>query len=101
MENPQKWQHLIDSVIEEMRAYDYLGRHLDVRENVKFYGGYFAQWIHEHFYPNACVLSIEFKKFFMDEWSGKADLKQIEEVKKMLKTILPVIDEELHKMKEK
>ena len=101
LENPKKWQHLIDRVIEEMRAYDYLGRHLDVRENVKFYGGYFAQWIHEHFYPNACVLSIEFKKFFMDEWSGKADIKQIEEVKKMLKTILPVIEEELHKMKEK
>ena len=101
LKNMQKWYHLIDRVIEEMRAYDYLGRHLDVRENVKFYGGYFAQWIHENFYPNACVLSIEFKKFFMDEWSGKADMKQIEEVKKMLKTIMPAIEEELHKMKEK
>jgi len=101
LKNPQKWRPLIDSVIEKMKAYDYLGRHLDVRENVKFYGGYFAQWIHEHFYPNACVLSIEFKKFFMDEWSGKADLKQIEEIKKMLSSIIPVIEEALHKMKEK
>ena len=101
LENPQKWQHLIDRVIEEMKEYNYLGRHLDVRENIKFYGGYFAQWIHEHFYPNACVLSIEFKKFFMDEWSGKADMRQIAEVKKMLEAILPVIEEELHKMKEK
>jgi len=101
LENPHKWHHLIDRVIEEMKAYDYLGRHLDVRENVKFYGGYFAQWIHENFYPNACVLSIEFKKFFMDEWSGKADIKQIEEVKKMLKAILPVIEEELNRLKEK
>jgi len=101
LKNLQKWHHLIDRVVEEMRAYDYLGRHLDVRENVKFYGGYFAQWIHENFYPNACVLSIEFKKFFMDEWSGKADTKQIEEVKKMLKAIIPAIEEELHKMKEK
>ena len=101
LKNLQKWYHLIDRVVEEMRAYDYLGRHLDVRENVKFYGGYFAQWIHENFDPNACVLSMEFKKFFMDEWSGKADMKQIEEVKKMLKTIIPAIEEELHKMKEK
>ena len=100
LENPRKWNHLIESVIEEMRAYDYLGRHLDIRENIKFYGGYFAQWIHENFYPNACVLSIEFKKFFMDEWSGKADTKQIEEIKKMLKTILPVIETELEKVKE-
>ncbi len=101
LENPKIWHHLIDSVIEQMRDYDFQGRHLDVRENVKFYGGYFAQWIHENFYPNACVLSIEFKKFFMDEWSGKADIKQIEEIKKMLQTIIPVIEEELHKMKEK
>jgi len=36
----------------------------------------------------------------MDEWSGKADKKQIEEVKKMLKTIIPAIEEELHKIKE-
>jgi hypothetical protein len=99
--NPHKWQHLIESVIEKMKAYNYLGRHLDVRENVKFYGGYFSQWIHEHFYPNVCVISIEFKKFFMDEWSGKADMKQVAEVKKMLKAILPVIEEELHKMKGK
>ena len=95
------WHHLIESVIEKMREYDFQGRHLDVRENVKFYGGFFAQWIHENFYPNACVLSIEFKKFFMDEWSGKADIKQIKEIKKMLKTIIPVIEEEIYQMKEK
>jgi N-formylglutamate amidohydrolase len=101
LENPEKWHYLIESVIEGMKAYDYLGRELDVRENVKFYGGYFAQWIHQNFYPNACVLSIEFKKFFMDEWSGKEDVKQIEEIKKMLKAILPIIDKALDKLKEK
>ena len=101
LKNPEKWHHLIESVIEEMREYDYQGRHLDVRENVKFCGGYFAQWIHENFYPNACVLSIEFKKFFMDEWSGEADPDQIKEITKMLKTILPVINKELHKLKER
>lgn len=101
LENPQKWHHLIDSVIDEMRSYDYMGKHLDVRENVKFYGGYFAQWIHHNFYPNACVLSIEFKKFFMDEWSGKPDLKQIEEIKKVLTAIIPVIYNELLKIKDK
>ena len=99
LENPKKWQHLIDRVVHQMREYDYLGKHLDVRENVKFYGGYFAQWIHENFYPNACVLSIEFKKFFMDEWSGEADTKQIIEIKKMLKTIIPIIEEELKAMR--
>ena len=100
LENPQKWRHLIDSVIEVMHKYDYMGKHLDVRENVKFYGGFFAQWIHQNFYPDACVLSIEFKKFFMDEWSGEPDLKQINEIKNVLRAIIPMIYDELRMLKD-
>jgi N-formylglutamate amidohydrolase len=100
LQNPEKWHHLIERVVDEMHQYNYMGRHLDVRENVKFYGGYFAQWIHHNFYPNACVLSIEFQKFFMDEWSGKPDFTQIEEIKKLLSNIIPVIYDELSKIKD-
>ena len=32
-----------------MRSYDYFGRRLDVRENVKFFGGQLPRWIHENF----------------------------------------------------
>ena len=46
---------------------------LDVRENVKFQGGYFSQWIHERFGSDACVLAVEFKKTFMNEWTGELD----------------------------
>lgn len=42
----------------------------DVRENVKFRGGHFAHWVAETFPRSACALAIEFKKTYMDEWSG-------------------------------
>jgi N-formylglutamate deformylase len=46
------------------------GRELDVRENVKFRGGYLARWVHEHYPERGLCLAIEVKKFFMDEWTG-------------------------------
>ena len=56
-----------------MRRYDYLGRNLDVRENVKFFGGHLPAWIHQNFPRTVCALAIEVKKFFMDEWTGQLD----------------------------
>ncbi len=68
-----RWAPLIDRFITELRGYDFQGRSLDVRENVKFQGGNMSRWIHENFPDEACSLAVEFKKFFMDEWSGKID----------------------------
>lgn len=44
----------------------------DVRENVKFRGGNLSAWVHAN-YPTGCALAIEFKKTWMDEWSGARD----------------------------
>jgi len=89
-----RWRDLIDASIDAMHRFDYFGRHLDVRENVKFGGGYFAEWIHRNYAPHACVLSIEFKKFFMDEWTGSADDAQIEKLTEMIAQLLPVLEDE-------
>ncbi len=94
----ERWSELIEGVLSQMRSFDYFGRRLDVRENVKFKGGYMAQWIHENFEQEACVLSIEFKKIFMDEWSNKVDLLQVEKLHTLLKCTIPVIEESLKKM---
>ncbi len=56
---------------------DALVRHpagpFDVRENVKFVGRGIAQWAHERYPDQAIVLAIEFKKTYMDEWTGEPD----------------------------
>ncbi|MCJ7766173.1 MAG: hypothetical protein MUP09_09580, partial [Thiovulaceae bacterium] len=82
----------------DVQQFDFLGRTLDIRENVKFKGGHFPFWIHQTFGNSACVLSVEFKKFFMDEWSGMADNKKVDLIRKMLALTVPGILEELKKV---
>jgi N-formylglutamate deformylase len=68
---PANWAPVVDRFVAEMRAFDYPGGRLDVRENVKFRGGHFATWIHQQYPTSGCALAIELKKFFMDEWTGE------------------------------
>ncbi len=49
-----------------------LGPATDIRENVKFRGGFLSRWVNER-YLTGCALAIEFKKTYMDEWSGEID----------------------------
>lgn len=65
-----RWRPVSARFIEELGSFDFLGRTLDVRENVKFQGGQLARWIHRRFPGSGCVLAVEFKKIFMDEWTG-------------------------------
>ena len=87
--NRERWASIVERFINDLRTSDYLGRNLDVRENIKFRGGHFARWTHENFPQSACVLSIEFKKFFMDEWTGIPDTMQLEAIQKSLQATVP------------
>ena len=90
------WGHIVNRFIADLRKFEYLGRHLDVRENIKFEGRHLARWIHQKFPNSACVLSIEFKKFFMDEWTGEADAQQLRAIREALRSTIPGILEELN-----
>jgi N-formylglutamate amidohydrolase len=93
------WAPLVDRFIGELRAYDFQGRKLDVRENVKFRGGYFPTWVHGNFGKAACCISVEFKKFFMDEWSGHPDWDSIDAISDALRQTLPGLVSEISKNK--
>jgi hypothetical protein len=90
-----RWAPLIDRFIRDLRDFDFRGRKLDVRENIKFRGGQFPRWIHQTFPETACALSIEFKKIFMDEWSGEPDMSMMEELRRALESTIPGVLEEL------
>ncbi len=94
----ERWAPIIDRLISDLRAFDFLGRQLDVRENIKFKGGYFPRWIHETFPVSACVISIEFKKFFMNEWTGVEDRDQLKAIQNALKSTIPGVLETLEKL---
>ena len=75
-----RWAPIVDRTLAELQSFDFLGRQLDVRENVKFFGGELSKWVHREFPETVCALAIEVKKFFMDEWTGELDEAKFEAV---------------------
>lgn len=76
-----RWATLVDTFVAELRCQKFRQRPLDVRENVKFMGGFFPRWVHSRYPEEVCVLSLEFKKFFMDEWNATADITALEDLR--------------------
>lgn len=93
-----RWAPVVDRFIDDLRAYDFPLGQLDVRENVKFRGGHFSRWVHETFPQTGCSLAIEFKKFFMDEWTGKGDAVLVRAIKDALHSTVPGVIEELNRL---
>ena len=93
----EKWFPLVKKIQEDLKNYDYFNDHLDVRINVKYPGGNFPRWIHTNFPNSACVIALEFKKTFMDEWTGEVEDVEVQELKKALASTLPGILEYLKK----
>ncbi len=49
-----------------------------MRENVAFQGkGEQTRFVHDRYPNRGCAIALEFKKFFMDEWSGEPDLAEV------------------------
>ncbi len=74
----EQWAFLVDPLMDAMRNFDFNGRLLDVRENVAFQGkGEQTRFVHQRYPGQGCAIALEFKKFFMDEWSGKPDNDEV------------------------
>jgi hypothetical protein len=94
----ERWEPIITRFIEDLSSFDFLGRHLDVRENVRFRGGQFPRWVHEEFPDTGCALAVEVKKFFMDEWTGKPDHDHLKTIREALRSAIPGIVDELFQL---
>ena len=91
--NRQRWAPVVDTFIETLRSFDFPGGRLDVRENVKFFGGNWPRWIHQNFPDSGVAIAVEFKKFFMDEWTGEPDVACVESIGEALRfTAAAVLD---------
>jgi N-formylglutamate amidohydrolase len=93
----RRWRAVVDRWLAEVRDCDYFGRRLDVRENIKFFGGHVPDWIHANFPETVCALAIEVKKFFMDEWTGTLDVRQHKAIEQVLARAATGVAEELEK----
>ena len=80
-----EWAFLLDPLMEAMAGFDFNGRRLDVRENVAFQGkGEQTRFVHERYPGKGCAIALEFKKFFMDEWSGQPDPAELAAMRRFI-----------------
>lgn len=87
-----RWADVVDAFMDTCASQVIDGRHLDVRENVAFEGrGEQTRFIHEHFPETGCAIAVEFKKIFMDEWTGAPDLDTIRQLQGLLAATVPVL----------
>ena len=93
--NKQLWGTVVDRFIRELSSCSFQGRKLDVRENIKFFGGRFPRWIHENFPDTGCAIAVEVKKIFMDEWTGQLDQYKFNEISQALESTIPGLFEGL------
>jgi N-formylglutamate deformylase len=96
--NAPHWRPVLERFKRDLRGYEFPGGGLYVAENVKFVGGHFSEWLGERFSGTVCNLCIEFKKFFMDEWTGVLDDELHAAIHRALASTVPGVVEELEKM---
>jgi hypothetical protein len=95
--NPIKWAPLLDQFGGYLAHCKIRGHYPDIRNNVIFKGGGFAQWVLKNYGEKGAVISVEFKKTFMDEWTGRGYPAHIDDIHNALHGSLPLLENELRK----
>ena len=93
--DPGHWRPVVDRFIEELGHCHVRDHALDVRENVRFRGGELSRWVNQRHGGRGCALALEFKKTFMDEWTGAVDERHLEELRCALAAVVSSLIAEL------
>lgn len=80
----ERFRPVVEAFRSSLSAQEVQGHRLDVRENVKFEGRALAWWVHERYAGRGVCLALEFKKTFMDEWSGVPDEEHLAQLRAAL-----------------
>jgi N-formylglutamate deformylase len=90
---------LVERFVGDLRATFTDNGPLDARENVAFAGRNLAWWVHDRYPRVGCVLSLEFKKTFMDEWTGELDEGRLASTQDALAATLPGLRDQLERLR--
>ena len=75
-----------------LRSVPVAGRRPDVRANVRFpTGGHFPEWVYARWGSRVCTISPEYKKIFMDEWTGAADIIALQSLQQGLQAAVDAV----------
>lgn len=73
---------LLEEFAQGLRSRPVGGKSPDVRVNVRWEdGGNFPEWLHATYGDAACVITLEYKKIFMDEWGRTADILALQDLR--------------------
>ncbi|MFW5475078.1 N-formylglutamate amidohydrolase [Knoellia sp. CPCC 206450] len=87
-----RWGDVVDVFMSTLASTDTAGGEIDVRENVRFKGANLCAWVHERYPDRGVALALEFKKTYMDEWTGRPDHTRIADLSRALgQTVDPVL----------
>lgn len=90
--DPARWGGVARRFAQALRDSPIGGHNPDVRENVRFpTGGYFPEWVYATWGERVCTMSPEYKKHYMDEWTGQADITVLEESRRGLQNAVDVV----------
>ncbi len=88
----ERWADVVEPFMESLRSTPFRGASLDVRENIAFQGkGEQTRFVHENFPLSGCAIAVEFKKVFMDEWTGEPDRDVLQVLRGAVRQSLPVL----------
>lgn len=81
-----RWGPALKRFTQALCARPVAGRTPDVRNNIRYpTGGYFPEWVYANYGSKVCTISPEFKKIYMDEWSGQLDIDALEQFREGLR----------------
>lgn len=96
--DPARWRAVTERFSEALRATPVQGRHADVRANVRFpTGGHFPEWVYARWGSRVCTISPEYKKIFMDEWTGTADIAALRDLQRGLRSAVDAVRPEFRR----
>lgn len=80
--NKAVYGDLLDQFAQGLRSRPVSGKSPDVQVNVRWEdGGNFPEWLHATYGDAACVITLEYKKIFMDEWGQEADILALQDLR--------------------
>ena len=94
--NHNRFKSVVDALTTGLKSTACQGKTLDVRANVRYPdGGYWPEWVFAHYPDNICTVTLEYKKFYMDEWTSQADLAMVDDLRSNLSNAIQVAREAL------
>lgn len=80
-----RWGDMVHTMEQELAAHPINGELPDVRRNVRYPdGGHFPESLYAKYGEPLCVLTLEYKKIYMDEWTASADLGAVADIQQGL-----------------